>query len=593
MNIRRLFSLNYIDSALREVRNIFPITILSLLTLFFVATLMVHGGDLSQELSLWLSWGLSALFASMLFAILEFKMFHEQYEMARRWIDYAVGSLLVLGFYVGLPENISNVSAEFFIALMLVFGTLGVALVLLRAFLDRSEDEEGIRQVLAHLLSLAQGGIISLVLFIFGAIILGTLNVLFGLSFDGSWFAQWFVFTSLLIFPLFSLVQLVRTKSIDISRIGFFQVMTKFVLVPFTLLYGLILYAYVVRVLFFLDSWPSGVVPWLIMGYFVAGLLTYFFVKHISYDAISRFKTIFSLSAFPLLGLLFYAILIRILSYGWTMNRYFVVMIGIWLFSVALILFFSKAKNIFKMGLSLIIVLLVAMVGPCSIFAVSERSQTSRLIEQLERVTTFENNIPLPLTVAQRNAHRAELSSLRSRINYLCEYHGCDRIDTWNSELGLNDGEQYWNKAFVFTEYLGIETYYREENNSLIRMRLFLDPSSINFETDGPARIYGVSQYLENNTVVFKGRDITRLVADEYRSTRDAAVILHAQEELIISKDEIDMGIEPSQVPLDISAPPIILTVGDDTLYFYRLMGEIEGDQVRVRDVAYFVVESK
>ena len=582
MNIRRLFSLHYIDKALREIRNIFPVTILSLLTLFFVATLMIHGGDSSQEFSLWLSLGLSALLASVLFTILEFKMYHEQYDLRRRFTYYAIGVLLTLGFYIGLPKNISSVSAEFLVALVLLFGLLGVVLILERAFLNRSEDDSVIPEVLAHLFSFVQGWIVSLVVFLFGVIVLGTLDLLFDISLRSVWYGQLFVFSAILVFPLFSLVQIVRTSSLDISKIWFFQVVTKFLLIPFTALYGAILYAYIIRVLFFLESWPSGVVPWLIMGYLSLGLLTSLFAKHIDYGHISRLRMVFSLSTFPLLGLLFYAIIIRILAYGWTMNRYFVVMIGIWFLSVAIILFFSNRKSIFKIGLSLVIIMLVTMVGPWSIFAVSERSQTAILIEQLEKVTTFENEVPQPLTIEQRSMHAAELSSLRSRVNYLCEYHGCELIQKWNEARGISENDQYWNTSYNFSEYLGINGYIEQSRTQ--RINLYADISNIVIDTDRPAQIVGVAEYSEDGIVRYNGRDVTAEIIAEY-GKRDSVSI--TDEQSIEVSNQIVLATEP------FFDTPLVVSIGDDVLYIYQLSGSIEGERKTIQNISYFAVSPR
>lgn len=81
----------------------------------------------------------------------------------------------------------------------------------------------------------------------------------------------------------------------------------------------------------------------------------------------------------PLLGLLYWAILYRINLYGITTERYYVLLLAIWLTIIATYSLIKPNYHIRLIPISLVFVGLFSLFGPQSALAVSKYSQTKRL----------------------------------------------------------------------------------------------------------------------------------------------------------------------------------------------------------------------
>ena len=87
----------------------------------------------------------------------------------------------------------------------------------------------------------------------------------------------------------------------------------------------------------------------------------------------------------PLIALLYTAIWVRVRSYGITEQRYYLILLGAWLGGISLYFIFSRSKNIKAIPISLMLIGLLSLVGPWSVFSVSDGSQLHRLERILEQ----------------------------------------------------------------------------------------------------------------------------------------------------------------------------------------------------------------
>lgn len=157
------------------------------------------------------------------------------------------------------------------------------------------------------------------------------------------------------------------------------KVLLLYIVMPIILTYTGILYIYFLKTLVTL-KWPEGTVSHLVLWYsaFSAGVI--FLVYPVIRD--NRFVRFFT-SWFPKLVLpaivvMFMAIAVRINAYGVTENRYFVVVLGLWVLGV--MLYYSLAKKVKNIVLpvSLTLVALLTIFGPWSAYTVSSYSQNAR-----------------------------------------------------------------------------------------------------------------------------------------------------------------------------------------------------------------------
>lgn len=170
---------------------------------------------------------------------------------------------------------------------------------------------------------------------------------------------------------------------------------TQFILIPLLIIYLVILYFYSGKILL---NWelPRGWVSYLILAYSVVGILALLLVyplkEGVSRSWVKLFSKIFYYTLVPLLILLFVAINTRILEYGYTEPRYYVLLLAFWLAAVAAYYILAKNASIKFIPLSLFMFGLAALALPYfNAFSVAERSQKAELQKLLQKNGLLEN----------------------------------------------------------------------------------------------------------------------------------------------------------------------------------------------------------
>jgi hypothetical protein len=209
------------------------------------------------------------------------------------------------------------------------------------------------------------------------------------------------------------------------------KVFTQFVLLPLVTLYLAILYAYLFKIIF-TAHWPSGWVSWLVLGLAVAGIFALLLIDPLRKEAdnlwINTYARSFYVALFPLIVLLWIAILKRIGSYGITESRYYVVVLSLWLVAMACYFVFSARKDIRLIPASLCLLALLSLWGPWSAAAVSLAAQRGRLRTTLEKDGLFADGKVRRATNALPLGDRKKISAI---IEYLTEMHGYRVLQAW------------------------------------------------------------------------------------------------------------------------------------------------------------------
>ncbi len=160
------------------------------------------------------------------------------------------------------------------------------------------------------------------------------------------------------------------------------KVFTQYVLLPLVTVYLTILYCYMAKIVI-QGHLPVGWVSNLVIGFSVAGIFSLLLIHPIQNlegnNWIRTYSKWFYLALFPMIILLFIAIGKRVSEYGITENRYFIIVIALWLLGIAIYFSISKAKNIKVIPISLCCIAFLTSFGPWGAFSISERSQMSRL----------------------------------------------------------------------------------------------------------------------------------------------------------------------------------------------------------------------
>jgi hypothetical protein len=163
---------------------------------------------------------------------------------------------------------------------------------------------------------------------------------------------------------------------------------TQYVLLPLISLYLVILICYEAKILVTL-SLPVGWVSYLVLVFAIFGILSFLLVHPIATEKanlwIRTFNRLFYFLLVPLLGLLFWAILYRINLYGFTHERYYVLLLSIWLTIVVAYFLIQKQPKIKFIPISMCLAALLSLVGPQSANSISKYSQLSRFEMYIEK----------------------------------------------------------------------------------------------------------------------------------------------------------------------------------------------------------------
>src|SRR5690606_9660628 len=282
---------------------------------------------------------------------------------------------------------------------------------------------------------------------------------------------------------------------------------TQYVLIPLLCIYVVILYFYSGKILI---NWelPRGWVSYLILAYSIVGILALLLVHPLKENTdkswIRIFSKVFYFTLIPLIVLLFVAIFTRVLEYGYTEPRYYVLLLSIWLSAVVLYFIFRKSPSIKFIPISLFCFGTFALIFPyLNAFSVAKRSQKN----QLEKILTQNNLLKngkidftkeVQDTVATENADKFVFLNDRFQEDYL------------NSLLDEKEQEEfkdgyYWSLSQKFTN-----RKYSENSSSNTQ-------TSLNLVSKGG--VYSLGQYkymiayqeLENSFVQI-GKDSLKLV---------------------------------------------------------------------------------
>jgi hypothetical protein len=284
------------------------------------------------------------------------------------------------------------------------------------------------------------------------------------------------------------------------------KIFSLYILLPLWLLYFLILYAYGTKIVILWD-WPKGLVSYLVIYMAALGIFAFLLLfplfKEKEYPWVkSRIKT-FYLLMLPLLALLFIAVSMRISNYGYTINRYLVLMLGIWLSVISFYFIFGKG-SIKTIPMSLGLILLLCSFGPWGVFQVSEKSQVKRLEVILSDSKILVNGKingeviwgkkALPELVSSRQGKNnsnvsdslyAEISSI---LYYLHNHHGLNSIKPWFTQdldqilKAANENKlkyPYHDGPSIYLETLGLSNQFRNTSEMFYNFQTLWDQTPL------------------------------------------------------------------------------------------------------------------
>ena len=309
---------------------------------------------------------------------------------AARILASLAGVAALLLYYFFLLPDFKMVSVTRYIALTT---TLYITFILLPYFYKRENFELYVVKLFIRFwITVLYSG----VLFAGMAAILFTIDQLLQIKVDEKMYLYvWFVIAGVFA-PAFFLggipAFMQHLEKDDYSKL--LRILLLYIIMPLITVYTAILYIYFAKAIITLE-WPQGLVAHLVLWYSVISAAVIFLTSPLTEvnKWVHSFIFWFIKLILPVLVIMFVSIGIRINAYGITENRYFVVLLGLWVTGVMIYLNLAKNKRNIVMPISLAIIALLSVFGPWSAYSVSKLSQNIRFESILDRNDMINNNM--------------------------------------------------------------------------------------------------------------------------------------------------------------------------------------------------------
>lgn len=459
----KLFSsLNEITEKVKNAFLRFPITLVwaifgTLFTIWFVDQKIDNTIEFKYiKIILTAVLGLSWLIATRL--LIHF--FKEEKSINKFWV-ICIPLIFLALYYFNLPSEKDTFESDAIGYRFVLYLITGHLTIFFSPFLFKWDKIAYWNYLKSIFIAFARSVIFSLVIYLGLTIALMALKFLFKFEIKSIRYFQLFIFCLGIINTAIFLSDAPRKihqqKTIDYPKA--LLVFVKYILIPLTLLYLVILYTYSIKILI---NWslPKGWVSYLVIALSVLGFLIHILINPIRKTSesrvINKFYPWFYYALLPLTALLFIAILKRISDYGFTEKRYLVLVLSCWILGMTLYILLSKRKQLRYLPMTVAIISMLVSFGFWGMFSVSQNSQ----IKQFEKMY-------LEIKASNFKVKSDLKSSFESTTRYLSKRNALNKVQ---SVLGFDPKETFKGKnsyslAYKLIDSLNIEVTDFDKNN--------------------------------------------------------------------------------------------------------------------------------
>ena len=440
----------------------FPFTIISaiLATIFLILSTFDEYAEAYNNKML--SFGLVFVFGIFLYAFI--KLFNEglrnYYDLKNlknnnlfKILSYVITLPILYGVYE-LVYHENKVMA--FYDNNFIYFTLIAALVVGTSFVGKFNYHKDFVAYVAKILrAFIISNIYSFIVFIGISGIIFALNSLFKFNFGSSVYLRVAIFSFILfnVVTFFSDFPKVRDSFTDYKYPKSFRILLVYIITPIVIIYTAILLAYFVKILV-LWQIPNNLIVNLVIWFASFSIVYLFFLSRVeTVTFINKFKIVFPFTLFPLLGMMFFAIYLRIKEYGMTENRYIVIAVGLWIFlSLIYYIFYRESSNI-SIPIFLSVIILITGIGPASATSLSIRSQNTRF----EKLLRYNKMIAGEEIKPNINIESDAKSQIVDIVSYMVRTDRVDKLSYMPKDFKLN--EDSFTKLFGFSNIIESKNY--------------------------------------------------------------------------------------------------------------------------------------
>ena len=360
--------------------------------------------------------------------------------------------------------GMTNDNADFYLTSSKFWGASFIALLVLLGFPFEKNNKGFTYRNFTNLFHLGLATMVWLLVFGLVAAILFTITTLFNVEFSNSFYNHFYTSLGIFTQPLFFLVFEQRQAKSEMTLDRISEILVNFVLASALMIFTVLLYAYVVRIIFE-GVLPKGMLANITLPYLLGGLGVYALR---SICAKARWETFFKfypyLSIVPIV-LLWLAIDRRISAYAWTEQRIYLVALATAITIAYAILIVPKARQ-YRLISGVVMVAIFAMTWVVKPQEIAYQSQTARFQQLLKKLNLSDGSgkIRDDVDFVERleNMPKSELKDwkeLDSVSDYLL----------YSIELDFSVEDAYQERREVFKKQYG------EKSKELLKFDIYRD----------------------------------------------------------------------------------------------------------------------
>src|SRR5690606_30730698 len=157
---------------------------------------------------------------------------------------------------------------------------------------------------------------------------------------------------------------------------------------------------------------------------------------------------------------------------GVTENRYYVVVLGLWVFGIMLYFTFKRPLKNIIIPMSLSIIVLLSIYGPISSYSISKVSQNNRLERILEKNGLLNNGI----ITSNPNVDKDVRNEVSNIISYFYSNHSLEDIKAFTDGYELEDTKELLGFDYSpYYDFYGLHEY----------INLYVNPYHIPIQVEG------------------------------------------------------------------------------------------------------------
>ncbi|HKL12068.1 MAG TPA: DUF4153 domain-containing protein [Halanaerobiales bacterium] len=471
MNINREFKASFAKLKLSLKRFPYPLIFSTLTTLILIFIINIEDKLNLTTAETFVKYAMALALGFPLFLII--KVYFEKIKPVskiNKIIIRFVAFFSLIIYYIFLLNKMNMVTISRYIAVSL---SLYLLFLVIPYFYNRKNFELYVVKIFSRLIVT---GVYSLILFAGISVILFTLNELLNIPITETFYPS----TALLIVGIFAPVFLLakipkQNEILDIKEYPIiFKILLTYIIMPLITIYTTILYIYFIKIII-TQQLPQGLVAHLVIWYASLSVIIIFFISPYKdkNQWIKTFRKWLPIALIPLLSMMFLAMYIRIDAYGFTENRYFVLVLGLWILGIALYYIFSKKKNNLLLPLSLSIILILSVFGPWSSYSVSIYSQNQRFENILKEYNMVKNeSIIKNKTIINEN----DQEQIQAIFRYFKNNHSLNDLKYLPDDFKTEDTQEFFGFKYnskYSPQNANYFNYYLDRNQKTVNIKQY------------------------------------------------------------------------------------------------------------------------